>query len=64
MGGSEYGQQETYGTYLNSPSYKNARSDFGVGAGFNNIQAHTGRLLTDFADNDDVKSEINIYREK
>ena len=50
------------GKYRNNPNYKVAQSDF-VGNGFNSIPHHAGRLINDFGDNFDVKSEFDFWRE-
>ena len=47
------------GKYRNNLNYKVAQSDF-VGNGFNSIPHHAGRLINDFGDNFDVKSEFDF----
>lgn len=51
------------GKYRNTLNYKAAQSDFVGRKSFNSIPHHTGRLINDFGDNFDAKSEFDIWRE-
>ena len=51
------------GKYRYTPNYKVPRSDFVGGNSFNSIPHHTGRLINDFGDDNDVKSEFDFRRE-